>query len=220
MKRPTPFIGTRPTAPLVGRRRDPRPGWRSIMSPKQSDDMQIHTRTGINCSALHLWIVLRRIEYFERWNPFVTIKRLSSARNAILYSFTNDPRSGLRAVFNGTLAVDDPSMTLTLRFGTRHFRFTETLQIERTPDRQWLHHDLYGEGLGVKLLGGILARRLRPKMLHANAMLDRFVTPSRIPTRSQPGDNFLMRGARLEPNRPNGSMDRRYARGDDPCPKA
>src|SRR3546814_7230258 len=55
-------------------------------------------------------------------------------------------------------------MTVTIEFGTRnHFRFTETLSIERTSDRQWLRHDLTGESLGVKLMGRILARRIRPR---------------------------------------------------------
>lgn len=156
--------------------------------------MQIHTRTQVGCSALQLWIILRRVECFERWNPYVIIRRLPSDPNRIRYYFTNNPYSASRAMFNGSLAIDDPGMTVTIRFGTRrHFRFTETLRIERTPNEQWLHHDLAGEGLGVKLMGRILARRIRPMMLHANAMLDRFMTPSLA--QRQGSDNVRMRRA-------------------------
>src|SRR3546814_2598387 len=79
-------------------------------------------------------------------------------------------------MFNGTLAIDDPGMTVTIEFGTRnHFRFTATLSIERTSDRKWLRHDLTGAGLDVTLMGRILARRIRPTMLHANTMLASFM---------------------------------------------
>lgn len=120
--------------------------------------MQIHTRTRIGCSALHLWIILRHVEWFERWNPYVMIRLRSSGSTAIRYYFSTNPHSDLFAMFNGTLTIDDPSMTVTIKFGTRtHFQFVETLWIERTRDRQWLHHDLKGEGLGIRLMGRILA---------------------------------------------------------------
>src|SRR3546814_13849006 len=114
--------------------------------------------------------------WIERWNPYVSVRRRMSNPNAIRYYFTNNPRSAVRAMFNGTLAIDDPGMTVTIEFGTRnHFRFTETLSIERTSDRQWLRHDLTGEDLGVKLLGRILTRRFRPTKLHAMTMNDEFM---------------------------------------------
>src|SRR3546814_4604744 len=82
--------------------------------------------------------------------------------------------------------------------GTRnHFRFTETLSIERTSDRQWLRHDLTGEGLGVKLMGRILARRIRPTMLHANTMLDEFMTSLQTPVERQVSRNVHMQRARF-----------------------
>src|SRR3546814_13928040 len=89
-------------------------------------------------------------------------------------------------MFNGTLAIDDPGMTVTIEFGTRnHFRVTETLSIERTSDRQWLRHDLTVEGLGVKLMGRILARRIRPTMLLANTMLDELMKSLQMPLEQQ-----------------------------------
>lgn len=180
------------------REKTAKPGQRSVPAWSGSKDMEVHTRTRIACSALHLWIVLRRVEWVERWNPYVIVRRRTSDPNAIRYYFTNNPRSAARAMFNGTLAIDDPGMTVTIEFGTRnHFRFTETLSIERTPDRQWLRHDLTGEGLGVKLMGRILARRIRPMMLHANTMLDEFMTSLQAPVELQGSPNVHMQRARF-----------------------
>src|SRR3546814_16605230 len=81
---------------------------------------EVHTRTRIACSALQLWIVLRRVEWIERWNPYVIVRRRMSNPNAIRYYFTNNPRSAVRAMFNGTLAIDDPGMTVTIEFGKRN----------------------------------------------------------------------------------------------------
>src|SRR3546814_4358137 len=117
--------------------------------------------------------------------------------NAIRYYFTNNPRSAVRAMFNGNLAIDDPGMTVTIAFGTRnHFRFTETLSIERTSDRQWLCHDLTGEGLGVKVMGRILARRTRPPMLLANPMLEEFTMYLQTPVTRKFSRTFHSQRAR------------------------
>ena len=171
-----------PTVPyFVQAGRRARRDRQATILPNGSKDMQIHARTPINCSALHLWIILRRVECFERWNPYVTIRCGSPDPGAIRYYFTNNPRSGLRAMLTGVATIDDPNMTLTLSFGTRkHFRFVETLSIVRTPSQHWLHHDLTGQGLGVKLMGRILTRRIEPLMLHADAMLEGFVTLSDV----------------------------------------
>lgn len=178
--------------------------------------MQIHTRTPINCSALHLWIILRRVECFERWNPYLTIRCGSPDPSAIRYYFTNDSRSGLRAMLTGVAAIDDPNMTLTLRFGTRkHFRFVETLSIERTPSQQWLHHHLTGQGLGVKPMSWILTRRVKSLMLHADAMLERFVTLSDPPARTQ---RDVFRNSYGPKRREGESTFERY-KGDLTCPK-
>src|SRR3546814_13169469 len=134
--------------------------------------------------------------WIERWNPYVSVRRRMSNPNAIRYYFTNNPRSAVRAMFNGTLAIDDPGMTVTIEFGTRnHFRFTETLSIERTSDRQWLRHDLNGEGLGVKLMGRILARRIRPTMLHANTMPAEFMTSLQTPEEREKRKNEIGRAS-------------------------
>ena len=178
--------------------------------------MQIHTRIRISCSDLHLWIILRRVEWFERWNPYVAIHREAFDPNTIRYYFTSDPRPGLCTMFTGMLAIDDPNMTLTIRFGTRkYFRLVETLRIERTSSQHWLHHDLGGEGLGVKLMRGLLARRIRPMMLHANAMLERFVTLSDAQALRQ-GDVVRV-GYRSRRQKAESGIDR--PKGDLPCPK-
>src|SRR3546814_6042114 len=96
-------------------------------------------------------------------------------------------------MFNGTLAIDDPGMTVTIEFGTRnHFRFTETLSIERTSDRKWLRHDLTGEGLGDMLMGRILARRIRPTMQHANIVIDEFMMSLQKPVERKVRRNVHM----------------------------
>lgn len=178
--------------------------------------MQIHTRTPINCSALHLWIILRRVECFERWNPYVTIRSGSPDSSAIRYYFTNNPRSGLRAMLTGVATIDDPNMTLTLSFGTRkYFRFVETLSIERTRNQHWLHHGLTGQGLGVKLMGGILTRRIEPLMLHTDAMLERFVTLSDPPAQTESDVSRHGYG----PKRRDGESTFERYKGDLQCPK-
>lgn len=177
------------------REKTARPDQRSVPAWNGGKDMEVHTRTRIACSALHLWIVLRRVEWIERWNPYVIVRRHMSSPNAIRYYFTNNPRSAVRAMFNGTLTIDHPGMTVTIEFGTRnHFRFTETLSIERMLDRQCLRHDHTGEGLGVKLMGRILARRIKPMMLHANAMLDEFMTSLQTPVERQGSRNVTCNG--------------------------
>src|SRR3546814_10755302 len=118
---------------------------------------------------------------------------------AIRYYFTNNPRSAVRAMFNGTLAIDDPGMTVTIEFGTRnHFRFTETLSIERTSDRQWLRHDLTGEGLGVMLMGRIRARRIRPTIIHGNTKRDVLMPSFQTPVEPQASRNVHMQRARFD----------------------
>src|SRR3546814_14907106 len=87
------------------------------------------------------------------------------------------------------------------------FRFTETLSIERTSDRQWLRHDLTGEGLGVKLMGRILARRIRQTMLHANTMLDEFMTSLQTPVERQVRRYVHIQRARFGLNSPTKMLD-------------
>ncbi|AMG76521.1 Uncharacterized protein SGRAN_4195 [Sphingopyxis granuli] len=202
------------------REKTARPDQRSVPAWSGSKDMEVYTRTWIACSALHLWIILRRVEWVERWNPYVIARRLTSDPNAIRYYFSNNPRSAVRTMFNGTLVIDDPGMTVTIEFGTRnHFRFTETLSIERTPDRQWLRHDLTGEGLGVKLIGRILTRRIRPMMLHANTMLDEFMTSLQAPVERQGRRNVHMQRARFGSASQMKMCANDLRKGDDPCPK-
>src|SRR3546814_9764683 len=76
---------------------------RATILPSGSKDMQIQTRTPINCSALHLWIILRRVECFERWNPYVTITCDSPDPGAIRYYLTNNSLTGLRALLTGEI---------------------------------------------------------------------------------------------------------------------
>ena len=82
-------------------------------------------------------------------------------------------------MFNGTVAIDDLDRKIVLRFGTKpHLRFTEILRLEHCAGRQSLRHDLIGEGLGVKLTGQMLARRIKPMLLYANQMLAHFAISS------------------------------------------
>src|SRR3546814_14852344 len=101
---------------------------------------------------------------------------------AIRYYFTNNSRTGLRAMLTGVATIDDPNMTLTLSFGTRkHFRFVETLNIERKSNQHTLHHGLTGQGLGVKLMGGILTRWIALLILHTHALDAGFVNRLELP---------------------------------------
>src|SRR3546814_4762376 len=71
MKRASASVGARSEV----REKTARPGQRSVPVLSGSKDMEVHTRTRIACSALHLWIVLRRVEWIERWNPYVIVRR-------------------------------------------------------------------------------------------------------------------------------------------------
>lgn len=142
-------------------------------------DMRIETSIVIYCDARHLWTTLRAVEQFEHWNPYVAVQRAPGHSDAIRYIFANDPRSRIHAIFNGTVAIDDLDRKIVLRFGTeRHFRFTEILRLEHSAGRQSLRHDLIGEGFGVRLTGWMLARRIKPMLLHANQMLAHFAISS------------------------------------------
>src|SRR3546814_14380535 len=72
----------------------------------------------------------------------------------------------------------------------------------------------------VKLMGRILARRIRPTMLHANTMLDEFMTSLQTPVARQVSRNVHMQRARFGSTSQMKMCANDQRMRDDPCTNA